>query len=163
MRSSGGFPTASEPSTARERHTGAASDDDDLLGIEVHSETLLLIILGDSCLAISAFARQEELWPWRRHLAPRMSTLNWHQSAARRGEPSSPQRCFTRVSSGGAPLPTADTQCPVDHAVSSVASRHQPRSPSYPLQPSKSARPHPDDQTPVSGKTSISAFITLLK
>jgi hypothetical protein len=42
-------------------HTGAASDDDDLLGIEVHSETLLLIILGDSCLAISAFARQEEL------------------------------------------------------------------------------------------------------
>jgi hypothetical protein len=32
-----------------------------------------------------------------------MSTLNWRQSAARRGEPSSPQRCFTRVSSGGAP------------------------------------------------------------
>jgi hypothetical protein len=34
-------------------HTGAASDDDDLLGIEVHGETLLLIILEDSCWAIS--------------------------------------------------------------------------------------------------------------
>src|ERR1700744_711624 len=42
-------------------HTGAASNDDDLLGIEVHSKTLLLIILGDSCWAISAFGRQEEL------------------------------------------------------------------------------------------------------
>ncbi|MDT5200812.1 MAG: hypothetical protein QOH34_2334 [Mycobacterium sp.] len=36
-----------------------------------------------------------------------MSTLNWCQSAARRGEPSSPQRCFTRVSSG----PGAETNC----------------------------------------------------
>jgi hypothetical protein len=40
-------------------HTGAAPDDDDLLGIEMHDETLLLIICDDSCSAISGFARQE--------------------------------------------------------------------------------------------------------
>jgi hypothetical protein len=42
-------------------HTGAASEDNNLLGIEVHGETLLLIILDDSCWAISDFARQEDL------------------------------------------------------------------------------------------------------
>src|ERR1700757_1184702 len=42
-------------------HAGTTSDNDDLLGIEVHGETLLLIVLDDSCWAISAFARQKEL------------------------------------------------------------------------------------------------------
>jgi hypothetical protein len=42
-------------------HAGTAADNNDLFGIEVHGETLLLIILDDSCWAISAFARQEEL------------------------------------------------------------------------------------------------------
>jgi hypothetical protein len=42
-------------------HAGAASDDDDLLGIEMHGGTLLLIVLDDSCWATLGFARQEDL------------------------------------------------------------------------------------------------------
>ena len=42
-------------------HAGAAADNDDLLGLEMHGESLLLIILDDSCWAISTFARQEDL------------------------------------------------------------------------------------------------------
>jgi hypothetical protein len=34
-------------------HAGTAADNNNLLGIEVHGKTLLLIILDDSCWAIS--------------------------------------------------------------------------------------------------------------